>query len=121
MQLELKGAYILSIKQKSIATAGYFILLVASLGFYSIYLNSTNESSSPFIWVALMLIGAGILGWKNLKFQGRKQLELICLDLLFIANFLIFSFWNNEYGLNYFISGIIGAAMIVYIKHKKLN
>ncbi|GEK90158.1 hypothetical protein SAMN04488102_102174 [Alkalibacterium subtropicum] len=109
----------LSIKQKNIVTAGYFILLVASLGFYSIYLNDNNESSSLFLWVAL--IGAGILGWKNTKFQGRKQLELICLELLCIANFLIFSFWDNEYGLNYFISGIIGAVMVVYIRHKKLN
>lgn len=68
-----------------------------------------------------MLVGTGILGWKNLNFTGKQQVQLILFDLLFIANFLLFSFWDIEFGLNYLLSGVVGVILIVYIRHSKLK
>lgn len=108
-------------RHKNIVTIGYCIFLTAISGFYSIYLESTSDRSSPYPWILLMLIGGFILGWKNLQFKGRQQIQLISLDLLFIANFFVFSFWDNPYGINHLISGVIGVTMIVYIRHRKLS
>lgn len=107
-------------KQKNIVTIGYFLLLISFLGFYSIYMETTDTRAPYLHWVLLMVLGGGIIGWKNLQFQGEKQLHLITLDVLFIANFYLFSFWDAPYGLNYLLSGIIGSLLIVYILHKKI-
>lgn len=111
----------LTIKQRKVTIFGYILLLVSFLGFYSIYLDSSNETSPWYFWVPLMLIGGGIVGWKNLQFIGKKQWELILLDLLFILNFYLFSMWELKYGINYLISGIIGALLILFIDYKYLS
>jgi len=118
--MDKRRRHMVTAKQRKVVILGYFLLLVSFLGFYSIYLDSSNQTSHWFIWVLLMLIGGSILGWKNLQFTGKEQKELIALDLLFILNFYLFSFWQIEYGLNYLISGIVGAILIFFINRKYL-
>lgn len=111
----------LTLRQRKITLFGYLLLLASFLGFYSIYLDRFNEGSHWFVWVSLMLIGGGIVGWKNLQFTRKKQWKLVFLDLIFILNFYLFSMWNLKYGLNYLISGLIGALLIFFIDYKYLS
>lgn len=110
----------LTIQQKNLTLFGYISLGASFLGYYAIYLDSSNQTSSLWTWGFSFLLGFGILSWKNLQFSGREQGILVGLDFLFILNFYLATFWQNDFGLNYIVAGVVGGFLATYIYYKYL-
>lgn len=115
-----KGVFLVNLKKSynqtpqkvvNLSIIGYCLVLISFIGFFAYYLPSNDATA--WQWILTLLLGSGLLAYKNKNVKKEKRNKSALHDLLYFLLLYLLASISLPYGINFVLIVLFGAVLII--------